>query len=118
MYPKKIISDLCNVMNNQNKVHLYDVKRLTGVAILLVVMGHLATGNAVYTQGSEWYKFFNFLINSFHMPLFMFLSGFKFSGCLIKTRGFPSLPLGRFGFFIKNFTFFNNKKLLLSIKIG
>jgi len=65
-------------MNNQNKAHLYDVKRLTGVAILLVVMGHLATGNAVYTKGMEWYKFFSFLIYSFHMPLFMFISGFIF----------------------------------------
>ena len=63
-------------MRNQNKVYLYDVKRLTGLAILLVVTGHLVTGNAIDTQGLEWYRYLKRLLYSFHMPLFMFISGF------------------------------------------
>ena len=46
------------------------IDRLKGLAILLVVMGHLmafsliASRNPIFT-----------VISSFHMPLFMFLSG-------------------------------------------
>lgn len=48
------------------------VDQLKGVAIFLVVIGHLIQYNTI--EGTD-NKIFNF-IYSFHMPLFMFLSGF------------------------------------------
>jgi len=60
------------------KRHLYDIEKLTGLAIILVVIGHLVTGQDINTPGLEWYKFLKKYIYSFHMPLFMFLSGVIF----------------------------------------
>ena len=58
------------------KSYLYDIQKLTGVAIFLVVVGHLVTGNDIESDGLEWYYFTKELIYSFHMPLFMFISGY------------------------------------------
>src|SRR5574344_1233869 len=46
------------------------IDKLKGMAILLVVMGHLAEKSMGITN-----SVFNLLYGSFHMPLFMFLSG-------------------------------------------
>lgn len=59
-------------------MRLNDIDRLTGLAILFVVIGHLATGETVNAEGMQWYKTLKGLIYSFHMPLFMFVSGFIF----------------------------------------
>lgn len=64
------------------------IDRLKGLAIILVVMGHLY--NFSYGQSaSVWFR----VISSFHMPLFMFLSGLVVckSGCT------PDLSLRRLG---------------------
>ncbi|HPJ43459.1 MAG TPA: acyltransferase [Spirochaetota bacterium] len=63
-------------MTTSNRPHLHDIERLTGAAILLVVIGHLVTGYDINAQGLGWYKFLKSLIYSFHMPLFMFVSGY------------------------------------------
>jgi peptidoglycan/LPS O-acetylase OafA/YrhL len=51
---------------------LDDVDRAKGLAILLVVIGHLARDS---TPGQEWYWNLKLMIYEFHMPFFMFLSG-------------------------------------------
>jgi fucose 4-O-acetylase-like acetyltransferase len=51
---------------------LHDVDRAKGLAILLVVIGHLAREAP---PGSEWYDHLKLIIYEFHMPFFMYLSG-------------------------------------------
>jgi fucose 4-O-acetylase-like acetyltransferase len=55
------------------KVVLYDIKVATGVAIMLVVVGHLASRGQ---EGIDFYVNLKSLIYKFHMPLFLFLSGY------------------------------------------
>jgi fucose 4-O-acetylase-like acetyltransferase len=47
-----------------------------GLAIFLVVLGHLVTGSRPI--GNEWYVTLQVLVYEFHMPFFMFLSGAVF----------------------------------------
>ena len=53
---------------------LTDIDRAKGLAILLVVVGHLHAGN--YPRDNSWYEYLIDIIYSFHMPFFMYLSGF------------------------------------------
>ena len=46
-----------------------------GMAIALVVWGHVVSSNGAPPQGNGWYQALNNLIYLFHMPFFMFLSG-------------------------------------------
>jgi fucose 4-O-acetylase-like acetyltransferase len=55
------------------------VDALKGYAIILVVIGH-AIENIVYGQNNKVDEF----VNSFHMPLFMFLSGYVIFGRVTK----------------------------------
>ena len=55
------------------KVILYDIKIATGIAIILVVIGHLASRGEV---GIDLYVNLKNVIYKFHMPLFLFLSGY------------------------------------------
>lgn len=55
---------------------------LKGVAIILVVMGHLFVPSADYIDST-----LNQIIYSFHMPLFFFLSGFVFPVSVIAKFG-------------------------------
>lgn len=62
---------------------------LKGVAIFLVLLGH----SIQYGGGSQWYAsglyfdcFLFQLIYSFHMPLFIFISGFFFQKSVIKYK--------------------------------
>lgn len=71
-------------MKTDKKIYLIDIGRLTGLTIALVVVGHLVTGQDINTPGLEWYKFLKRYLYSFHMPLFMFLSGFLFFYTLPK----------------------------------
>ena len=71
-------------MRATRKKYLIDIERLTGLTILLVVVGHLVTGQDINAPGLEWYKFLKRYIYSFHMPLFMFVSGFLFYYTLPK----------------------------------
>lgn len=55
---------------------LDDVTRAKGLAISLVVLGHLLVGPP--PPGAEWFVAMRTAIYAFHMPFFMFLSGFIF----------------------------------------
>jgi len=68
---------------SRKKIH--EIKLLTGISILLVVAGHLASRGAV---DIPLYVAFKKMLYKFHMPLFMFLSGFIafYSYTPIKSR--------------------------------
>ena len=52
---------------------LHDVDTAKGLAILLVVVGHISLSDP--PQNAEWYIISKYLIYKFHMPFFMYLSG-------------------------------------------
>lgn len=52
---------------------LSDIDKLKGLAIFLVVLGHIVAREP--PEGNEWYVTLKSAIYLFHMPLFMFLSG-------------------------------------------
>lgn len=56
------------------KLHLSDIDRAKGLGIFLVVLGHLVTGRA--PEGADWYMNLRTAIYAFHMPFFIYLSGF------------------------------------------
>ena len=58
------------------KERLLELDLAKGIAIFLVVLGHLAPGDA--PVGNGWYGVLTGLVYMFHMPLFMFLSGAVF----------------------------------------
>lgn len=51
-----------------------DLDRAKGVAILLVVVGHIVA--AAPPPGAEWYDTLRYAIYRFHMPFFLYLSGY------------------------------------------
>ncbi|WP_372617772.1 acyltransferase family protein [Falsiroseomonas sp.] len=51
-----------------------DLDRAKGVAILLVVVGHIVA--AAPPVGAEWYDWLRYAIYRFHMPFFLYLSGY------------------------------------------
>ena len=51
-----------------------DLDRAKGLAILLVVFGHLVARRA--PAGAGWYEALRIFVYLFHMPLFMYLSGY------------------------------------------
>lgn len=53
-----------------------DIERAKGLAILLVVFGHVVAREA--PAGNEWYMASKLAVYSFHMAFFMFLSGLVF----------------------------------------
>lgn len=55
------------------KNRLSDIDKLKGLAIFLVVLGHIVARQP--PSGNEWYVTLKNTIYLFHMPLFMFLSG-------------------------------------------
>ena len=58
-----------------DKGRLTEIDSMTGVAIFLVVLGHLANPNTYpIVVGSDFYFSFKYILYKFHMPLFMFLS--------------------------------------------
>ena len=57
----------------EKKIRLDEIDKAKGLAILLVVIGHIVARNP--PQNNEWYVMLKFLIYKFHMPFFMFLSG-------------------------------------------
>lgn len=79
------------------KDHINWIDRLKGIAILLVVMGHVY---CKCLKNEDALGFF--LIQGFHMPLFMFLSGIVIKGypsfkkCIVKSIQFlsPALIVG------------------------
>ncbi len=73
-----------------------DIDRAKGLAILLVVFGHLvARGDPA---GVTWYEPLRHAVYAFHMPFFLYLSGLAaaYSGNLLAPRGgFPGLLRAR-----------------------
>jgi fucose 4-O-acetylase-like acetyltransferase len=59
------------------KPRLDDIDSAKGLAIFLVVLGHLAGGGNL-PKNFDWYMAIHYAIYRFHMPFFMFLSGFIF----------------------------------------
>lgn len=55
---------------------LREIDRAKGLAIILVVLGHLVVSECMIPQGGEWYQIIREIIYRFHMPFFMYLSGF------------------------------------------
>ncbi|KQQ47907.1 hypothetical protein ASF58_00640 [Methylobacterium sp. Leaf125] len=63
---------------------LLDIDRAKGLAITLVVLGHLVKSGTLGEQA--WYAQLKLAIYAFHMPFFMYLSGFVFfyTGCHLR----------------------------------
>ncbi len=59
------------------KQRLYELDRGKGLAIILVVMGHIVARTE--PLGAGWYMMLRFTIYLFHMPFFVFLSGVAMS---------------------------------------
>jgi len=60
-----------------------------GLAILLVVIGHI---NArAYPEGNYWYGYIKDVIYLFHMPLFMVLTGMSFALSLPRFSSWPQV---------------------------
>lgn len=57
-----------------SRKRLFELDRAKGLAIFLVVIGHVVARNP--PLGNEWYEITKKIIYYFHMPFFMFLSGF------------------------------------------
>ncbi|MDU1413997.1 MAG: acyltransferase [Clostridium sp.] len=72
-------------MTTRNNDRLYEITILNVIAILLVVLGHSGCIYAgkwsyvVVNNSSEILKYITNFIYSFHMPLFVFVSGYLFS---------------------------------------
>lgn len=65
-------SVLSSKPEGQKPGRLFDLDRAKGLAIFLVVLGHLAREAP---PGNEWYGVLKTQLYLFHMPFFMFLSG-------------------------------------------
>ncbi len=61
---------------NTNKKRLPVLDLAKGLVILLVVLGHIVAKDV--PQGNEWYFWLKAALYKFHMPFFMFISGFVF----------------------------------------
>lgn len=70
----------------KQKRFLNEIQIAQGIGITLVVIGHLLA-NA--TQGPQWYADVKRLIYQFHMPFFMYLSGFAFMWVREGKIGMP-----------------------------
>lgn len=65
---------------------LLEIDRIKGIAIILVVWGHTPT----LLDPPLWYRISIAIVYSFHMPLFMYLSGFVFFLVAAQTRFWQS----------------------------
>jgi fucose 4-O-acetylase-like acetyltransferase len=63
--------------SDQPKGRLLEIDRAKGFAIVLVVWGHIYLGNAA-SPPPQWMEDSRGVIYSFHMPFFMYLSGFVY----------------------------------------
>lgn len=73
-----------------SKVRNYQIDSIRGFAILLVVIGHVIQKNYVDFDNNTIFKY----IYSFHMPLFMFISGYVMYGKnIVLSRRFNGLVI-------------------------
>ena len=61
----------------EKKTRLLDVDKSKGLAIFLVVFGHIVATKP--PDNNEWYVLLKYFIYKFHMPFFMYLSGIIFA---------------------------------------
>ena len=64
-----------------------DIERCKGAAIFLVVLGHIVARSSL--EGHQWYYSLRVGIYQFHMPFFMYLSGFVFFYAGYGTQSLP-----------------------------
>jgi fucose 4-O-acetylase-like acetyltransferase len=80
----------------QKRPRRLDLDRAKGLGILLVVIGHLVARTA--PQGNEWYIALKHALYHFHMPFFMYLSGyvvFMTGAARIAPSKWPAFTRGR-----------------------
>src|SRR6185312_11045132 len=53
-----------------------DLDCAKGLGILLVVLGHLVSHSSAMPAGNLWYMYLRAMLYEFHMPFFMYLSGY------------------------------------------
>ncbi len=70
--------------------YLHDITIAKGLAIFLVVLGHVVTGRP--PAGNEWYVWMRTAIYAFHMPFFIYLSGYIFFYTDSATRAWRNFP--------------------------
>lgn len=71
-----------------------DLDRARGLAILLVVFGHIVSQEA--PPGVEWYEPIRYLVYRFHMPFFLYLSG-----TVVVLTGIATVPPGAWPGFLR-----------------
>lgn len=74
--------------------YLHDITIAKGLAIFLVVFGHIVTGPP--PLGNDWYIVIRTALYAFHMPFFIYLSGYIFFYTDSANRA-----RGNFGAFVK-----------------
>ena len=65
------------VVGQAAKPRFEDIDIMRGMAIFLVVLGHLVA-HKDFPRENQWYWYLLYWIYHFHMPLFMYLSGLSF----------------------------------------
>lgn len=71
-------------MSNMSKSRSESIDIVKGIAIVLVVYGHVLRGleSASIASDGNFFKLGNKLLYSFHMPLFFILSGLFFKSSI------------------------------------
>jgi fucose 4-O-acetylase-like acetyltransferase len=82
------------IPSDRPRTRLLEVDAARGLAILLVVVGHVVARDM--PEGNAWYADLNDMIYLFHMPLFMVLTGITFALSLPKFAAWAELA--RFSF--------------------
>lgn len=67
-----------------------DLDRAKGVAILVVVFGHIVAGAP--PRGAEWWDLLRTAIYAFHMPFFLYLSGVVFALAATHRTPMSGMP--------------------------
>lgn len=80
--------------HTSHRARLEDIDLAKGLAIILVVWGHIVAGPT--PPGNDWYAQTKYFVYLFHMPFFMFLSG------VVAGYGYQSMAtLGAWSNFVK-----------------
>lgn len=69
-------NDGSSVNPESKRDYLHDITIAKGLAIFLVVFGHIVTGPP--PAGNDWYIVIRTALYAFHMPFFIYLSGYIF----------------------------------------
>jgi fucose 4-O-acetylase-like acetyltransferase len=70
--------------------YFHDINLAKGLGIFLVVLGHLVTGQP--PADNQWYLSLRAAIYAFHMPFFVYLSGFIFYQSRTHLTGWAGMP--------------------------